>query len=78
MMQKDNQDNSAIFQILSEGRWTAYAEDMEFGWRWTIYRDEALIQEGCAVSYDSAVRSVNHTLKYLEMAQNKLEAVGLL
>lgn len=42
--------------------YTAYTEDLEFMWRWTIYRDQKLVQEGCSLTLDASRHAVGHVL----------------
>ena len=47
--------------------YTAYTEDLEFMWRWTIYKDRKLIQEGCSLTLDASRRAVNHVLAFFNV-----------
>ncbi len=47
--------------------YTAYTEDLEFMWRWTIYRDHKLVQEGCSLTLDASRRAVNHVLAFFNV-----------
>jgi methane monooxygenase component D len=58
------QDSSNLTQIYDAGDFTAYAEDMECMWRWTIYRDHKLVQEGCSLTFDASKRAVNHVMAF--------------
>lgn len=51
-------------ELFQEGRYAAYAYDLEFGWRWVITRDGEEIQEGSALSRESALRSSRHVLAF--------------
>ena len=53
--------------------YTAYTEDLEFMWRWTIYRDDILVQEGCSLTLDAARRAVNHVLAFFNMNTNNTQ-----
>ena len=44
--------------------YTAYTEDLEFMWHWTIYKDNKLVQEGCSLTLDASRRAVNHVLAF--------------
>lgn len=48
--------------------YTAYTEDLEFMWRWTIYRDKKLVQEGCSLTQDASKRAIGHVLAFLNIA----------
>ncbi|WP_245807962.1 soluble methane monooxygenase-binding protein MmoD [Crenothrix polyspora] len=51
-------------QLYDSERYTAYTEDLEFMWRWTIYHDNKLIQEGCSLTLEASRRAVNHVLVF--------------
>lgn len=51
-------------ELFREGRYTAYAQDLGFGWRWAVTRDELEIQEGSALSQQSANWSARHVLSF--------------
>lgn len=61
ILRNDNQD---LTQLYDSERYTAYTEDLEFMWRWTIYHDEKLVQEGCSLTLDASKRAVNHVLAF--------------
>jgi methane monooxygenase component D len=47
--------------------YTAFTEDLEFMWRWTIFRDQKLVQEGCSLSLDASRRAVDHVMAFFNM-----------
>ena len=51
--------------------YTAYTEDLEFMWHWTIYRDKKLIQEGCSLSIESSKEAVKHVLAFFNLSNRK-------
>lgn len=61
-------ENSQLTKLYDSQSYTAYTEDLEFMWRWTIYRDEKLIQEGCSLTFDASRRSVNHVMAFFNMS----------
>jgi len=67
--------HSELTKLYDLHPYTAYTEDLDFIWRWTIYQDNKLIQEGCSLTLDASRRSVNHVLAFFNMSsQNqKLE-----
>jgi methane monooxygenase component D len=36
-------------------------------WRWTIYKDHKLVQEGCSLTLDASRRAVNHVLAFFNV-----------
>jgi methane monooxygenase component D len=41
-------------------------------WRWTIFREDKLVQEGCSLTEDAARRAVNHVMAFFNIsAKNK-------
>lgn len=48
--------------------YAAFCEDLEFMWRWTIYRDQQLVQEGCSLTLDASRRAVDHVLAFFNLA----------
>ena len=56
--------NEDLTKLYDDDTYTAYTEDLEFMWRWTIYRENKLIQEGCSLTEDSSRRAVNHVLAF--------------
>lgn len=66
--------NEDLTKLYDDEKYTAYTEDLEFMWRWTIYRDETLVQEGCSLTEDASRRAVNHVMAFFKtQAKNKLE-----
>ena len=63
--------NSDLTLLYDTQPYTAYTEDLEFMWRWTIYRDQKLVQEGCSLTLDASRRAVNHVLAYFNVAIKK-------
>lgn len=68
-------ENSELTKVYDSQPYTAYTEDLEFMWRWTIYRDEKLIQEGCSLTFEASRRSVNHVMAFFNMS-NKHNTVA--
>lgn len=65
--------NEDLTKLYDDDTYTAYTEDLEFMWRWTIYREEKLVQEGCSLSEDSSRRAVNHVMAFFNInTKNKL------
>jgi methane monooxygenase component D len=64
--------NSELTKLYDSQPYTAYTEDLEFMWRWTIYQDNKLVQEGCSLTLDASRRSVEHVLAFFNMSsQNR-------
>jgi methane monooxygenase component D len=59
--------NSELTKLYDTQPYTAYTEDLEFMWRWTIYQDNKLVQEGCSLSLDSSKRAVQHVMAFFNM-----------
>ncbi len=55
--------------------YAAFGEDLEFMWRWTIYRDQKLVQEGCSLTLDASRRAVDHVLAFFSVSA-KSQACG--
>lgn len=51
-------------EIYSEGRYRAFAQDLECMWRWEIHRDEEFVQEGCSLSESSSREAVSHVISF--------------
>lgn len=51
-------------ELFREGRYTAHAHDLGFGWRWALTRDGREIQEGAALSQASALSSARRVLAF--------------
>ncbi|NMM29074.1 MAG: hypothetical protein HHJ12_17795 [Glaciimonas sp.] len=56
--------NEHVF-LRAVGRYTAYAIDLEYLWRWEIYLEaDQLVQDGGSISLASATEAVDHVLAY--------------
>lgn len=64
-----------ITKLYDSEPYTAFSEDLEFMWRWTIYRDQKLVQEGCSLTLDASRRAVDHVLFFFS-ASNRCQARG--
>lgn len=64
------QETANATQIYDAEGFTAYAEDVECMWRWTIYQDHQLVQEGCSLTFDASKRAVNHVLAFFNRAKS--------
>ena len=51
-------------ELFNEGRYAAYTHDLGFGWRWALVRDGQDIQEGPALSLESARRSARQAMAF--------------
>jgi len=66
--QSEYEQSTAELTKLYDGQsYTAYTEDLEFMWRWTIYKDHKLVQEGCSLTLDASRRAVNHVLAFFNV-----------
>ncbi|MGD7035554.1 soluble methane monooxygenase-binding protein MmoD [Methylotuvimicrobium buryatense] len=69
-MPKDTYDaNDERILLLQDGNYSAYAQDVECMWRWTIYRNKELVQEGCSLSLRSAKEAVDHVMSFYAIAK---------
>ncbi|MCF7988558.1 MAG: soluble methane monooxygenase-binding protein MmoD [Methylovulum sp.] len=55
--------------IYQSDTYTAYSEDLEFMWRWRIYRDHKMVQEGCSLTLDASRYAVQHVLHFFNVSQ---------
>lgn len=62
-------NNEDLTKLYDDDSYTAYTEDLEFMWRWTIYREDKLIQEGCSLTKDAARRAVNHVIEFFHISE---------
>ncbi len=65
-----------LIKLYEDKNYTAYTEDLDFMWRWTIYRDKQLVQEGCSLTESASGHAVKHVLAYFDtqtINQEKLE-----
>lgn len=54
-------------QIHNGGRYRAVVENLDFMWRWRIFRDGEMCQEGCSLSETSSCEAVGHVLAFYEV-----------
>lgn len=59
--------NADLTKLYDSQPYTAYTEDLEFMWRWTIYQDNKLVQEGCSLTLEASRRAVQHVLAFFSM-----------
>ncbi len=55
--------------IHSSETYSAFTEDLDFMWRWRIYRDHKMVQEGCSLTLDASRRAVQHVLHFFNASQ---------
>jgi methane monooxygenase component D len=60
--------NVQLTKLYDSDRYTAYTQDLEFMWHWTIYQENKLIQEGCSLSLDSSKHAVQHVMAFITMS----------
>ena len=63
-----------LTKLYDDETYTAYTQDLEFMWRWTIYREEKLVQEGCSLTENASRHAVNHVMAFFK-ASKKNELV---
>lgn len=61
--------SSEAVLIHASDTYTAYSEDLDFMWRWRIYRDNKLVQEGCSLTLTASTRAVQHVLSFFNVSQ---------
>ena len=61
--------NAELTKLYDTQPYTAYTEDLEFMWRWTIYQDNKLVQEGCSLTLEASRRAVNHVLAFFNISK---------
>lgn len=67
-------DLSQLTKLYDSEPYTAYTEDLEFMWRWTIYRENKLVQEGCSLTLDASRRAIEHVLAFFNIASQPVTA----
>jgi soluble methane monooxygenase-binding protein MmoD len=53
-------------EAIRQGRYRAIIQDLDFMWRWRIYRDGEMCQEGCSLSESSSREAIRHVLAFYE------------
>ncbi len=64
---EDNEMDAAVLErreIYNFECYRAAIENLGFMWRWRIYRDGEMCQEGCSLSDTSSREAVNHVLAF--------------
>ena len=69
-----NQDN--LIKLYDDNIYSAYTEDLDFMWRWTIYRDHKLVQEGCSLTERASDHAVKHVLAFFNLKTVPSSDVG--
>lgn len=64
------EETDQITKLYDLEPYTAFCEDLEFMWRWTIYRDKKLVQEGCSLTLDASRHAVKHVLAFFNVSFN--------
>ena len=50
--------------LVEQGRYVAYAYDLDFMWRWVVTRDGEEVQDGPAISLESSRHCAKHVLAF--------------
>ena len=58
--------------LLDAGRYVAYAYDLDFMWRWVITRDGEEVQDGPALSQESARECVTRVMAFFSRRDGNL------
>jgi len=69
--QETQKANAKLTKLYDTQPYTAYTEDLEFMWRWTIYQDHKLVQEGCSLTLDASKRAVDHVLAFFNISKQR-------
>lgn len=51
-------------EIDGDGRYSAVLEDLGFMWRWHIFRDGEMCQEGCSLTKGASREAVSHVFAF--------------
>lgn len=51
-------------EITGDGRYGAVLEDLGFMWRWRIFRDGEMCQEGCSLTKSASREAVSHVFAF--------------
>jgi soluble methane monooxygenase-binding protein MmoD len=54
----------ARHEIEGGGRYKAVLEDLGFMWRWRIFRDSEMCQEGCSLTKGASREAVSHVFAF--------------
>jgi len=68
-------DGVAPVALVEQGRYSAYAYDLDFMWRWVITRDGEEVQDGCAISLESSKQSVQHVLAFFGHVDDRITPI---
>ncbi|MDT4332871.1 soluble methane monooxygenase-binding protein MmoD [Methylomonas sp. MED-D] len=60
--------SAPVTKLYDVAPYTAFGEDLDFMWRWTIYRDRKLVQEGCSLTLDASRRAVEHVMAFFNVS----------
>ena len=61
-------DDLALIKLYEDGTYAAYCQDLDFMWRWIIYRDNKVVQEGCSLTQQASKYAVEHVLAFFNVA----------
>lgn len=67
--------NEDLTKLYDDELYTAFTEDLEFMWRWTIYRENKLVQEGCSLTEDASRHAVNHVMAFFNSKTDKTQFI---
>jgi methane monooxygenase component D len=62
--------------IHADSLYVAYVTDLDFMWRWEIWRGGEFIQEGCSLSEKSSREAVSHVLSFFRRLDQAREVPG--
>lgn len=61
--------------LMQEGRYAAYAYDLDFMWRWVVTRDGEEVQDGPAISLESSRHSARHVMAFFGLRDANVAGV---
>lgn len=59
--------------LLEEGRYAAFAYDLDYMWRWVVTRDGEEVQDGPALSLEASRHSAKHVMAFLGQRDRNLK-----
>ena len=62
--------------IHADSHYVAYVTDLDFMWRWEIWREGEFAQEGCSLSEESSKEAVSHVLSFFRRLDLAKEVPG--
>ena len=54
-------------EAIRQGPYRAIVQDLDFMWRWRIYQEDEMCQEGCSLSESASREAVRHVLAFYQI-----------